>query len=191
MHRIFVEGKDKDFLEYLIGHYMNTVSAYEIISVGGKNNLHSVANKFRENTDNGGINLIIFDADSPENQGGYERNYAEIQDVVNQLGISVNGVFLFPDNSSDGDLESLLEGLVPAEKKGILTCFGEFESCLRQLPIAELIRFPNRKRKMFLYKDVLVEKGDKTFAFENSNIWNFESPVLENLKTFLRQYFEP
>lgn len=191
MVKIFIEGKgnEKEFLNYLISKQMGIASGFEIVTVGGKNGLSNAVNTFYQNTDNGGINLIIFDADSPTNGGGYAIRYAEITNEISQLGIQVGGVFLFPDNDTDGDFESLLEGLVPIEKNGILNCFEVFESCLRQLPFTESIRMPGRKRKMFVYKDVLVKKDDKTFAFENADIWDFESPMANRLKTFLQPYF--
>lgn len=191
MVKIFIEGKgtEKEFLNYLISKQMGIASDFEIVTVGGKNGLSNAVNTFFQNTDNGGINLIIFDADSPTNGGGYAIRYEEITNEISQLGIQVGGVFLFPDNDTDGDFESLLEGLVPAEKNGILNCFETFELCLRELPFAESIRMPGRKRKMFVYKDVLVKKDDKTFAFENPDIWDFESPMVNRLKTFLQPYF--
>ena len=69
MTRIFIEARHEKTSEYvflvtLLEYLGFTEEQYDIICVGGKNNLINAANKFRENTLEEGSNLIIFDADT-------------------------------------------------------------------------------------------------------------------------------
>lgn len=70
MTQIFIEARYEKTSEYV---FLNTIikelgfseAQYKIICVGGNSNLIKAANKFKENTIEGGKNLIIFDADTP------------------------------------------------------------------------------------------------------------------------------
>lgn len=70
MTQIFIEARYEKTSEYV---FLNTIikelgfseEQYKIICVGGNSNLVKAANKFKENTIEGGKNLIIFDADTP------------------------------------------------------------------------------------------------------------------------------
>lgn len=77
MTQIFIEARYEKTSEYV---FLNTIikelgfseAQYKIICVGGNSNLIKAANKFKENTIEGGKNLIIFDADTPAAySGGY------------------------------------------------------------------------------------------------------------------------
>ena len=72
MIRIFVEGRDSEFLDkYLLFLFGENKGMWEIIQAGGYSKLHLLDQQFKENTERGGVNLIIFDADSADNGGGY------------------------------------------------------------------------------------------------------------------------
>ena len=63
MIRIFVEGRDKQFLEkYLRFLSEKDEGAWEIISAGGYTKLHLLDQQFKENSERGGKNLVVFDA---------------------------------------------------------------------------------------------------------------------------------
>lgn len=68
--RIFVEGvADKRFLEQLIGHYFGEVKDDSIVITGGYTSLlsektgNAYLNQMKRTSDDGGVNLVVFDAD--------------------------------------------------------------------------------------------------------------------------------
>lgn len=79
MTQIFIEARYEKTSEYV---FLNTIikelgfseEQYKIICVGGNSNLVKAANKFKENTIEGGKNLIIFDADTPATGYGFSCN---------------------------------------------------------------------------------------------------------------------
>lgn len=74
MIRIFVEGRDAQFLEqYLVFLWGENRERWEILQTNGYTNLPLLDQKFKENTEQGGVNLIIFDADFPQNGGGCDQ----------------------------------------------------------------------------------------------------------------------
>ena len=67
---------EKDFVEKFILHHFPKYKLsedYEVIGTGGKDKLHEFQTKFQENTFNDGINIVIYDADSSINKGGFSK----------------------------------------------------------------------------------------------------------------------
>lgn len=115
MIRIFVEGRDSEFLDkYLLFLFGENKGMWEIIQAGGYSKLHLLDQQFKENTERGGVNLIIFDADSADNGGGYIVRKSYLQERLEELSISAE-LFLFPNDKEDGDFELLLEHIVNEE----------------------------------------------------------------------------
>jgi len=117
---ILVEGVgDKRFLEDVCSAHLE--SSVVIIPISGKPNWKSqlalLQNQLQENTDQGGRNLLILDADQ-DSKSDFE---AEVESEKQELEISID-TFLFPDHDSEGDLESLLLKIVPTENQGFITC---------------------------------------------------------------------
>lgn len=88
MINIYLETGKKSTSEYVFIEALLKIldikkSLFRIECVNGKDNLPNARNTFIANTENGGKNLIIFDADSPQNGGGfaiiyiYQRNANE------------------------------------------------------------------------------------------------------------------
>ena len=115
MIRIFIESRNRTTPEY---KFVDTLlksmgidpASYEIIPLNGKDTLHLAKNQFLQNTAEGGRNLIVFDADSEENLGGYRRRKDDLVSKLNHLDITAE-LFLWPDDNEDGDLETLLESI--------------------------------------------------------------------------------
>lgn len=81
MTQIFIESRYEKTSEYVfvdtvIKNLGFTEDQYKIICVDGNSNLVKTANKFKENTIEGGKNLIVFDADTPATGGRICRNTA-------------------------------------------------------------------------------------------------------------------
>ena len=78
MIMIFIEaGKPSTseyvFIKTLVTRILDIDSGkFKIECVDGKDNLDKAANIFKTNSEEGGINLIVFDADFPANKGGFK-----------------------------------------------------------------------------------------------------------------------
>ena len=198
MTRIFVEGRDAEFVDkYLLSLMGENNGRWEIISTGGYTNLTFVDQQFHENSDNGGINLIIFDADFPETQGGFDVRKKYLEEKMKKLSIS-GEIFLFPNNRDDGDFELMQEHVINEEHRCLLNCFEGYESCVggyRDKDGNPMYITPNRKAKIYAYVESFKKsrkekerfKNRKTFFFDNPKYWNLSSEYLDPLKLFLQK----
>lgn len=198
MIRIFVEGRDADFLDkYLISLFGENKGRWEFISTGGYGKLHLLDQKFRENTDNGGVNLVIFDADCEKNSGGFSGRKQYLEEKLEELSISAE-IFLFPNHHDDGDFEFLLENIVNEEHRCLLECFEGYEKCVGGHTDSNgnpIYITPNRKSKIYAYVESIKKsrsererfKNSKEFFFDNSKYWNLNAEYLSPLKDFLQQ----
>lgn len=192
MTRIFIETGSKTTSEYVfirtLLHHLGITGNFEIITSGGKDNLHNIVNTFIENTMQGGHNLIVFDADTETNGGGFVQRYKELTEKIVALGITTD-LFLFPDNKSDGDFETLLLQIAHKDKhQRFFDCFSDYEKCLGEDYVT-----PNLKGKLHTYiSSMLMSKtkrdrlGKGEWQFENPEYWNLASTVLEPLKSALK-----
>jgi hypothetical protein len=197
---IFVEGiADKKFLHDLIlawyGVDINLKEKKEgsIIDCGGKGNLQNLTTTFERNYALGFANLVIFDADTPLNAGGFAPRTAEILRIKQNLKLNFD-LFLFPNNQEDGDLETLLERI--AVQNDILECWAGYESCLKTANASYYL--PAKKSKIYSYLEVLTGNSDQSKDsnrnFLNVSHWNLsnyqekDSP-LAALRQLLDNYF--
>lgn len=196
MIRIFVEGRDSEFLDkYLLFLFGENKGMWEIIQAGEYSKLHLLDQQFKENTERGGVNLIIFDADSADNGGGYIVRKSYLQERLEELSISAE-LFLFPNDKEDGDFELLLEHIVNEEHTCLLKCFEGYEKYVAGHIDNEgnpQYITPNRKAKIYAYLESIKKskkelerfKNKKEFFFDNPKYWNLEAEYLLPLKQFL------
>lgn len=197
MTKIYLEGKDTVFIRFLLKILFPSIADdIEIISTGGWTNLHNVAPKLKETSDIQGVNIIIFDADESQNKGGFQNRRDKILEIKEQLNVEFE-LFLFPNNSDDGDFELLLEKIINPDHQILLDCFSNYESCIIQRRTENgtpFYKLPLRKSKIYSYIDAFpvsrttkerIKKGD--YLFEDSNYWHVENEALETLKKFLRE----
>ena len=199
--KIFVEGiADEEFIrQFLIYELKFNPSKDSIISLQGKDRLKvkdlsklkQVTQSFVINTEKGGINLLIFDAN-----GNFQNRKNEIDEWKKQLGIEFI-TFLLPNNSNNGALENLLEKLIPANNSDanrypqnhqrFIDCFSAYQVCLDADP---RYKVPILKTKIYAYLDTL-DKADIGIAKEGTRNyflpghWDFKSDYLIPLKDFL------
>lgn len=120
--KIFVEGKhDKEFLEIYL-HLLECVGI-EIISCEG-NSLENIHSKIQETKDNGEKSLLIFDADND-----FKTTLARLKTESKGL-LREEDIFLFPNNSQNGELEKLLFDI--AKEKEICQCFEQYKKCIEK-----------------------------------------------------------
>ena len=202
MTKVFVEGKDKVFIEFYISSLItrSIVSSdinFEVESLGGWTNLEKASNTFKENSDSGGKNIVILDADSPANGGGFNVRKGEIEKVKTKNNL-VFDLCLFPNNIDDGDFEILLERIINQKHIGLLECFSSYEECISKynLPNSPILyKLPIRKSKIYSYVDAFPKSKTKNeklkdgdYFFLNPEIWDLSSIELEPLKEFLVKF---
>ncbi len=185
--KVFVEGiADKKFItDYLRHLNIGYPNNFEIIPTGGGwTKLPNLDNQFIENTNDNGINLIIFDSNNDPKQ-----RRTDILDSKDSLGIDFE-LFLLPDNQNSGDLEILLFNIINPKHQIIFDCFEKYQACLgnnSQLPY----RMPTLKTKIYAYQDTLLSKKNSYMAkedsrdYRNPDHWNLDDKYLEPLKKFL------
>lgn len=195
MINIYIEAKDlktpeAKFVETLLRLIGANPDLYRIVPLGGKDTLEVSKNQFLQNSFEGGVNLIIFDADTPSNNGGYAKRKAQLLAKITQLDIKAE-LFLWPDDNRDGDVETLLDDIARHDiHSGFFDCFNDYECCL-----GSNYEHPNRKGKLYTYitsmplsKRQRDSIGSGNWLFENTDYWNLNAPALEPIKSFLRQF---
>jgi len=191
---IYVEGSDdekfiKDFLFFL------KINKFKINNIGGWNKILNeneklvIVNEFQKNTFNGGINLIIFDADDDLNKKNV------ILDKIKKESNIEFETFLFPNNSESGTLETLLEKIINPKNSTIFECWNSLTSCIDAIKSnnIKLLSKPSLKSKIQVYNEVLLPSNSTNQKkalehkrdYSNSEIWDLSSKNLEPLKNFL------
>ena len=167
---------------------------FDVIGTNGWTNIPNNEYEFKENTDNGFANLVIFDADEERNGGGFAIRQAEIQ-ALKSDSIDFD-LFLWPDNQTDGDFELLLPKIVNPEHQCLLDCYEHFEDEVRANdPEEEKYDTPGRKGEMYSYISLqkMSQKQKKELSkgywmFDDSKYWDLSSDALKPLIDFLGKY---
>ena len=209
--QIFVEGDaDAKFISDYILHIKPNMNAVKtpkkseiniynnealIVAIHGLTgwtdieNMKSTITKYKNENDNV---LVIFDADTNDNGGGFAKRKKQIYDY----NLSIDGIFLFPNNQDDGTLEDLLENIITQTNKPIFDCWDKFENCLQEnasKKIGKELITPAKKSKIYVYLESLLgktqeEKKKIKDPFRDYSIvehWNLNAEYLEPLKKFL------
>jgi hypothetical protein len=197
-----VPGATVKILKGKVAHIsMDDVPEIKVQGLNGWTDIQHVHNQFIQNTANNGVNLIIFDADSIENEGGFTKRKQDIGDKMKGLS---HEIFLFPNNQGDGALECLLENIINKKNTPIFECWGKFEICLQEHASKEIyqedenkkLTTPAKKSKIYVYLEALLGKTkeekkrikDPNREYQNSEYWNLDADYLNPLKEFLLKY---
>jgi hypothetical protein len=196
--KIFVEGiADKKFLSDYIQHILpefEVIDKKTIIACGGWTNIYNERNDAEEtirkslikNTNDDGVNLVIFDADKD-----FDCRKKEIEKWKADFNLSFE-LFLFPNNKDNGTLENLLEKLIPEKNRSVLDCWEGYEKCLKTKKLTS----PAKKTKIYAYLEALVGESrsekvkikEKERDYGNIDHWNLDAEYLNSLKEFLTPY---
>nr|WP_321377924.1 DUF3226 domain-containing protein [uncultured Bacteroides sp.] len=202
--KIFVEGiADIRFIEnYVDFLYGIKLSKNDAIETKGWNNLitqkgtgQAYINQMNINSDNGGINLVIFDADTDA-----ETRRSDILKWKKENSLDFE-LFLFPNDKDTGALEDLLEQIINPKNSSIFGCLSDYEMCLGGSKIegrTEPLTTPAKKTKIYGYLEALLGKARKekdlikeaNRNYLNEDHWNLSSEALNPLKDFLDKYFK-
>lgn len=199
--RIFVEGDaDKKFLSDYYQHIFQKKAPMNSIihtgeleeKTGGYKKLTNEVNirEMRINSDQGGVNLVIFDADQ-----NLEARRRELLSYKEDYGLEFE-LFLFPNNQDPGELEDLLESIINPNNHSIFECWEHYEQELVTLNIPGRtpppLTTPAKKTKIYGYLEALLFKNqkeqikEKKRDYENALHWNLDAEYLEPLKVFLK-----
>ena len=197
---IVVEGiADETFIrQYLYHLFGQKVPENFILKTNGKDNLKSsvAINRMRSMTDQGGINLVIFDADDD-----CEARRASILEWKEQNGLEFE-LFLLPNNQDKGELEDLLENIINPNNRPIMECWENYEKELVTLDIPGRtpppLTTPAKKTKIYGYLEALLgtSESDKKKIKErereyyNALHWNLDAEYLSPLKEVLEKWIE-
>lgn len=202
---IFVEGvSDKRLIEQYCSvlqstGQINSDVEIEVQKVQGWNTIDSPSGEvFRNNMkrNSSGTNIIIFDADADPDQ-----RIADILSWKQKYNIDFE-LFLFPNNSDPGAVETLLEKVINPANQCIIDCWHEYERNLEQQQIEwkapSQPTCPSEKSKIYGYLEALVgttksEKErikDQNRDFTIPEHWDLNSQAIQPLKKFLMEHLK-
>ena len=175
-YRFFVEGDEEVFLNQFVKNSFGNIS-FDTVNVGGWTKIPLVKNQFEEITDNGGQNIVVFDADND-----VEKRRDEINKLLERHKLKAE-IFLFPDDENIGDFEKLLEQLAVQDHLVLFDCFDSYQKCLEAAKMNYQI--PNQKTKIYSYLESLSENPKPKERNYLSEYWDLECDALKPLKAFI------
>lgn len=189
--KIFVEGTaDQKFISDYIKHLSIKFVDSDIVVCGGWKRIEEedIIHELNKNSDQGGSNLVIFDADND-----FEERKRELTEIKSRYKLNFD-LFLLPDNESCGSLETLLIKIINPSNNIIFTCWENYEKCLESY-VANGRKFtlPAIKTKVYAYLEAVLEdtrKGKEAIKeskrdYGNREHWDLDSEQLQRLKDFL------
>jgi hypothetical protein len=210
--QIFVEGEaDVKFISDYISHIKPDAKVEKqgkkseitlkerliatIHGLTGWTDLTNMKTVITQHKDSGNKVLVIFDADANDNEGDFVKRKKQIEDYA----LSLDGIFLFPDNKNDGALEDLLEKIINPVNQPVFDCWEDYERCLRECAgkvAGKELTMPAKKSKIYAYLEVLTGRTqeekkkikDPNRDFPNSEHWDLDVDFLNPLKSFLLKY---
>lgn len=176
---LFVEGpSDKVFIQWLL-RCLDVDNVRVDVIGGGVWKLENVANEIRKSRDEGRHIAVLLDADS-----NVQRRRDDLAQQIARLSLPIERTFLLPDDTGEGDLETLLEQLAPAAHQVVYRCFDEYEACLSSLN--PTYTTPNRKARVYAYCETVGAETGANKDYDNPMHWNPDAPGLAPLQQFLR-----
>ena len=198
---IIVEGEaDKRFFEDYYHHLFHEKTPAGSIMHPGKDSdtggymklrKEDSINALRQNTDAGGKNIVIFDADED-----CEARRKELLAIQEEFGVQFE-LFLLPNNKDAGELEDTLEQIINPNNQSVMDCWDTYEGELEKVRIPTktppTLTIPAKKTKIYAYLETLLGKSrsqkklikDANRNYENTEHWNLDAEYLEPLKEFL------
>lgn len=198
---IIVEGEgDKKFFENYYHHLFHEKAPKDSITHPGKDNdsggyqklrREDAINAMKQNTDFGGINLVIFDADDD-----IDARRKELLAIKKDFNVEFE-LFLLPNDKDAGALEDMLEQIINPNNKPVMDCWQTYEDELRKVIIPTktppTLTIPAKKTKIYAYLETLLGKTrtqkklikDANRNYENTQHWNLDAEYLEPLKEFI------
>lgn len=205
--RVYVEGVNeivflKNYLETVFNFkidYQAKKDTFENDSVmgsfvatkgWGKINTAYYQKEFQNNRLLGITTLIILDADTVHNDGGFGARKTQVEAIQATIPFEY---FLIPNGGGDGYLETLLSNIIVEEYRDALQCLSGQDECLRAANASitgkQLKVSPDKaadKALMNNFMSRLKNKGQN--KFKDATIWNLNHAYLDPLKNFLQAH---
>ena len=207
LHKIFVEGQtDQGFIQFVLenkfGITLNENQVKNaIINCKGWTNIgkQKAILLDRVRTENSGKNIIIFDADGKNNDGGFDKRKKELEKIALELNVKFD-IFLFPDNHSDGDLELFYSTCFTEDKAFFKECWTGMYNCLNHNKKELNLKFPKSAEMVFSYVDLFEEYKSEEYkntkskrSYFDENLWKFDfeqNEFLKKLISFLKEHLK-
>ena len=201
MNTLFIEAEKPEtaehyFLEALMDRYFPDVK-YELIHMRGVANLFNETNMnlLRSKVTEGANCLAILDADTVTKGWGYARRKSDVEQKQRVHSIAFP-FFLYPDNKSDGDVETLMESIARKDlHPTFFNCFRHYEMCVGgELDAHGNQRYntPDLKGKLHTYmsaqklsKSKRDRLGRGDWLFDDLNYWDLGRESVQPLVKFL------
>ena len=204
--RIFVEGDaDKKFISDYFHHLFEEDAPQHSINhtgdlkgekTGGYKKLSDEINirEMRINTDRGGVNIVIFDADKD-----IRSRRKELLAIQQEFSVEFE-LFLLPNDKDAGALEDLLERIINPNNQPVMDCWQVYEDELGKVRIPTktppTLTLPAKKTKIYGYLEALLGESNTQKEmikevkrnYEDTRHWNLDAEYLEPLKGFLERY---
>lgn len=177
--QVFAEGNDIKFIKDYIAFLQLPRERLLADNTEGWTNLKKVKPRLDEASDKSFTNLVIFDAN-----GNVDTRRQEILAEKDRLNVEFE-LFLFPDNQSNGMVETLLLSIIPDAQLPLLNCFDAYCNEIQQ--INPNIQF-SLKSKFYAYLEATGQPNIKKVNFLDTNYWDLKSNSLQNLRDFLRSH---
>jgi len=187
---LIVEGEEdvrflQDFIHF---HFQKKATRSLFIEIGGKSEtIHLSQVKIQTSTSSGRINVLVFDADDND----HKSTLTKVNAKEKELSLKFDKVFLFPDDKSPGNLESLLKSSVTSGNEKLFACIEAYATCKTALKLKNP-RPIDDKEKLWIYHGSFEDSGHAhgtKRSYFDQDIWNLNSPILIPLKDFLREFF--
>ena len=178
---VFVEGAtDRAFVRYLLRHiHLPNVEVEEI--GGGVSKLRRVRYRIETHRRQKRRVVAILDADSNP-----EQRREEYRRETMQHDLRLDDLFLLPDDTRCGALETLLEEIAHPCHRAIHRCFSGYLKCLQQAEHGYIA--PKPKARIYAYCEALgIETHGKKRDYGDTKYWDLDAPALDPLKAFLRE----
>ncbi len=194
-----VEGKDEvSFFEALFDHM--GITGIQIMDMGGKDRFRGMAQLIFQASDFDMVRRIglVRDAESNKAEAAFRsicgvlkanglHSPANAGEIERQSGRAV-GIFIMPDNHSNGMLEDLC--LQSVKQNPSFQCVDSFFDCLSKKAQARdwPVSHPS-KALVLAYLSTRAEICNSLGIAARKGYWDFSHPCFANIKAFLQELF--
>lgn len=163
----------------------------EIIEFGGCTKLGDPIyfNNLIANSENGGKNIVIFDADKNGfGNNGFDSCCQKLDSLIKDKNLDF-AYYIWPNHKDDGKIESIFEKMIPVDKQQVIDCIDSHMNCITYLSGTIDVKIPEVKEKVNFYLHTL-KKSNKPHErnYKDEGCWNlnFDDNIdLKSLKSFL------
>lgn len=162
----------------------------KIIDIGGCSKLRTnevLHGRMQDNTEEGGHNIVIFDADYKGKENG-NKGITNCRKRLNSIKTSKNiefDYYIWPNDENDGEIETLLKSLIPSNKKPIFKCIEDHQNCLENLGIDNL-KHVDLKTEIGFYLHISNQPSEaRKRDYKSKEFWNLDYENNDSLKKFI------